>query len=57
MFCHATAKAESFFFFFFFFFFFRQAEQHPAKQQLIFVYTHGLGNIFNGVRKNTAHSM
>ena len=30
-----------------------QAEQCPRKQQLIFVYADCLGNIFNGVRKNT----
>jgi hypothetical protein len=34
-----------------------QAEQCPRKQQLIFVYAHCLGNISNGVRKNTVHSM
>ena len=34
-----------------------QAEQCPRKQQLIFVYADCLGNIFNGVRKNTVDSM
>ena len=34
-----------------------QAEQCPRKQQLIFVYANCLGNIFNGVRKNTVDSM